>query len=316
MSTATIPAIIPDPDVTAKRRGLRRGAAATDSPPRSGQKRAGWLVRGVITIICLLWLIPTLGTILTSFRTVDDAQATGWWHLFADPGSLTRLTLQNYSEAFNGSADLGQAFASSFAITLPATIIPIMFAAFGAYAFTFMTFKGREFLFVLIVSMLVVPNQVAFLPLLKIYTSLGIQGTFAAVWLAHSGFAMSLAMYILRNFMSTLPREVIESAKIDGATHFQMFWKLVVPMSVPALAAFAIFQFLWVWNDLLVALVFIGSGPNQPLPLAIKSLLGQQGQGWQLLTAGGIIMMLVPVAVFLALQRFFVRGLTSGAVKG
>ncbi len=309
-------AVIPDPDVTAKGRGLRRGGAAKESDQRSGQKRAGWLVRIIILIICLLWVVPTIGVIITSFRGVDDAQSTGWWHVFSDPGSLSRLTLGNYSSALNGTFNVGEAFANSFAITLPATIIPIMFAAFGAYAFTFMRFKGREFLFVVIVSMLVVPNQVAFVPLLKIYGSLGLNGTFAAVWLAHAGFAMSLAMYILRNYMATLPGEVIESAKIDGASHFQIFWKLVVPMSLPALASFAIFQFLWVWNDLLVALVFIGSGPNQPLPLAIKSLLGNEGQGWQLLTAGGVIMMIVPVAVFLALQRFFVRGLTSGAVKG
>jgi alpha-glucoside transport system permease protein len=153
-------------------------------------------------------------------------------------------------------------------------------------------------------------------PLLKLYGDLHMNGSFPAVWLAHIGFGMSLAIYILRNYMSTLPIEVIESAKIDGASHYTTFWRLIIPMSVPALASFAIFQFLWVWNDLLVALVFLGAGENEPITIATKSLMGQQGQGWQLVTAGGFFSMIVPIAVFLALQRFFVRGMTAGAVKG
>ena len=180
-----------------------------------------------------------------------------------------------------------------------------------------MEFPGRDFLFLLIVSLLVVPNYVAFVPMLKIYGTLGLTGTFPAVWLAHIGFGMSLAIYILRNYMATLPKTVIESAKIDGASHFQTFCRLVLPMSVPALASFAIFQFLWVWNDLLVALVFIGPGENAPITVAVKNnLMGQQGAGWNLVTAGGFLSMIVPIIVFLALQRFFVRGLTAGAVKG
>jgi len=315
MSQLTVgPTLVPEEVKPGWRPNKRRKVEPSEQT--SGQKRAGWLVKVVVAVICLLWIIPTIGILITSFRSTDDSNSTGWWHVFLDPGSLTRLTLKNYSTALNGDAQIGAAFVNSFAITLPATVIPIMFAAFAAYAFTFMKFPGREVLFVLMVSLLVVPNQVAFLPLLKIYGSLGINGTFAAVWLFHAGFAMPLAIYILRNYMSTLPKEIIESAKIDGASHFQTFWKLIVPMSTPALAAFAIFQFLWVWNDLLVALVFIGSGPRQPLPIAVNSLLGQQGQGWQLLTAGGIIMMLVPLAVFLSLQRYFVRGLTAGSVKG
>ena len=189
-------------------------------------------------------------------------------------------------------------------------------AAFAAYAFTFMEFPGRDFLFLAIVSLLVVPHYVAFVPMLQIYKELDMNGTFPAVWLAHIGFGMSLAIYILRNYMATLPMTVIESAKIDGASHFQTFWRLVLPMSVPALAAFAIFQFLWVWNDLLVALVFIGPGDNAPITQKLSELKGQFGQGWNLTTAGAFLTMLVPVAVFLALQRFFIRGLTSGAVKG
>ncbi|HSR28549.1 MAG TPA: carbohydrate ABC transporter permease, partial [Actinomycetes bacterium] len=191
-----------------------------------------------------------------------------------------------------------------------------LIAAFAAYAFTFMEFKGRDVLFLAIVSLLVVPNYVAFVPMLQVYAALDMNGTFPAVWLAHIGFGMSLAIYILRNYMATLPVTVIESAKVDGASHFQTFWRLVLPMSVPALAGFAIFQFLWVWNDLLVALLFLGPGEREVVTVTVAGLVGSQNQGWQLLTAGAIISMIVPVLVFISLQRFFVRGLTAGSVKG
>jgi alpha-glucoside transport system permease protein len=232
-----------------------------------------------------------------------------------DPTNFTRLTFENYGDLFERT-DLGTSFVNSLAITLPATIIPILIAAFAAYAFSFMRFPGRNFLLIMIVGLLVVPTQVALVPLLQIYGSLGINGTFLAIWLAHIGFGMPLAVYIIRNYMATLPKEVIESAKIDGASHFQTFWKLILPMSTPVLASFAIFQFLWVWNDLLNALIFVGSGANKPLTIALTQLLGAQGQGWQLLTAGALLTMIVPILVFLSLQRYFVRGLTAGSVKG
>jgi alpha-glucoside transport system permease protein len=286
-------------------RGRRRDRAA----------RSSIWVKIVIAVICLLWVVPTFGLAITSFRSQDDASTSGWWTIFTSPASLTRLTLENYSDLFS-RADMGTAFVNSLAITVPATIIPILIAAFAAYAFTFMSFPGRDLLLILIVALLVVPTQVALVPLLKIYGNLGINGTFLAIWLAHIGFGMPLAVYITRNYMATLPKEVIESAKIDGASHFQTFWRLILPMSTPVLASFAIFQFLWVWNDLLNALVFVGPGGNQPLTIALVSLLGQQGQGWQLLTAGGLFTMLVPILVFLSLQRYFVRGLTAGSVKG
>jgi alpha-glucoside transport system permease protein len=277
--------------------------------------RASVWVKVAVIVICLLWVVPTIGLIITSFRNQDDARTSGWWTVFTSPAGLTRLTVQNYKDVFQ-KADMGAAFVNSLAITVPATIIPILIAAFAAYAFTFMQFPGRDLLLILIVGLLVVPTQVALVPLLKIYGSLGINGTFLAIWLAHIGFGMPLAVYITRNYMATLPKEVIESAKIDGASHFQTFWRLILPMSTPVLASFAIFQFLWVWNDLLNALVFIGPGENQPLTIALVSLLGQQGQGWQLITAGGLVTMLVPIIVFLSLQRYFVRGLTAGSVKG
>jgi len=289
--------------------GRREGAAAA-----RGRGQAGPLVRGVLLLLCFLWLVPTIGIIVTSFRTPDAANTSGWWTVIASPLDFTQWTAANYREAISGG--MGNAFINSFAVTLPATVIPIMIAAFAAYAFTFMEFRGRDVFFVIVVGLLVVPNQVALVPLLRLYGDLGMTGTFAAVYLAHIGFGMPLAIYILRNYMSTLPKAVIESAKIDGASHFKTFWKLIVPMSVPALASFAIFQFLWVWNDLLVALLFLCPGDRAVVCVNVAALVGAQQQGWQLLTAGGIIIMVVPVLVFISLQRYFVRGLTAGSVKG
>ena len=284
---------------------------------REGQpQKAGWFARIVVLVLCFLWIVPILGLFLTSFRPRDDANSTGWWTLFWTPSAWSRLSFDNYVTAWN-EAELGNAFVNTLAIALPATFIPILVAAFAAYAFTFMEFPGRNFLFLAVVSLLVVPNYIAFVPILRIYSDLQIAGTFPAVWLAHIGFGMSLAIYILRNYMATLPKSLIESAKIDGASHFQTFFRLVLPMSVPALAAFAIFQFLWVWNDLLVALIFVGPGDNAPITVALRNnLMGQAGAGQNLVTAGGFISMILPIAVFLAMQRFFVRGLTAGAVKG
>ena len=278
--------------------------------------KAGWATKIVLIVLCAAWIVPLLGTFVTSFRSLDDVNSSGWWTIFTHPSTLTSLTLDNYDKALTGNAHMGRAFINSLAISLPATIIPILIAAFAAYAFTFMEFKGRDVLFLTVVSLLVVPNYVAFVPILKLYRELGLNGTFASVWLAHIGFGMSLAIYILRNYMATLPKSVIESAKIDGASHYQTFFRLILPMSVPALASFAIFQFLWVWNDLLVALVFIGPGDNEPVTVGLTHLKTQLGQGWELTTAGGFITMILPIMVFLGLQRFFIRGLTAGAVKG
>ncbi len=304
--TATL---APPTDVRPKKK--RRGAGG-----EGGAGRASWPVKISVLLICFLWIVPALGVIVTSFRTVDDSNSSGWWEVFLHPFKyIPQLTTANYTDAIH-QAGIGTALINSLAIALPATFIPILIAAFAAYAFTFMRFPGRDTLFILIVSMLVIPNYVAFVPILQLYSQLHLAGTFPAAWLAHIGFGMSLAIFILRNYMSTLPKEVIESAKIDGASHFTTFWRLILPMSTPALAAFAIFQFLWTWNDLLVALVFIGPGENQPVTIAVNNLLGQQGTGWELVTAGGILSMIIPVIVFLSMQRFFVRGLTAGSVKG
>ena len=296
------------------------GAAAvkgleTAFPGKGTQKarrRGGWFAWIMLAIVCFLWLVPSIGLLITSFRTPEAALSTGWWTVITKP--FGDWTLANYTQVLNEGGR--SAFLNSLVVSLPATIIPILIAAFAAYAFTFMEFPGRDFFFILIVGLLVVPIQVSLVPLLKIYSDLGLQNTFASVWLAHAGFGMPLAIFILRGYMSTLPRGVIESAKIDGASHFQTFWRLIVPMSVPALASFAIFQFLWTWNDLLVALIFLGPGEKQVLTVQVAGLVGAQQQGWQLVTAGAFLSMIVPLLVFLSLQRYFVRGLTAGAVKG
>jgi alpha-glucoside transport system permease protein len=305
MTSTVTPAPVPVREKGARRVFPRRAGVT----PR---RRAGWFVWGAILLICFLWLVPSLGLLVTSFRTPEAALDSGWWTVITKP--LQDWTLNNYTEIWRQGA--GNAFLNSFAVSLPATIIPLLIAAFAAYAFTFMEFPGRDVIFVVIVGLLVVPLQVALVPLLKIYGDVGLQGTFAAVWLAHAGFGMPLAIFILRGYMATLPRGVIESAKIDGASHFQTFWRLIVPMSVPALASFAIFQFLWTWNDLLVALIFLGPGENQVLSVMVAGLVGAQQQGWQLVTAGAFVSMIVPLLVFISLQRYFIRGLTAGAVKG
>jgi|BarGraNGADG00212_1021973.scaffolds.fasta_scaffold04686_1 alpha-glucoside transport system permease protein len=295
------------------------GRAARKKAPQQGamQSRAGWFVKITMGILCVIWLIPTIGLLVTSFRQPEAANTNGWWTVISSPLKATQWTLQNYHDVlFAGQTPMGISFVNSLAVALPATIIPIMIAAFAAYSFTFMHFKGRDALFIIVVGLLVVPNQVALVPLLQFYGNVGLTGTFPAVWLAHTGFGMPLAIFILRNYMATLPLSVIESAKIDGASHFTTFWRLIVPMSVPALAAFAIFQFLWVWNDLLVALIFLGQGDNMVVTVNLAGMQGQQGQGWQLLTAGAFVSMAVPLLVFVSLQRYFIRGMTSGAVKG
>ena len=288
------------------------------SKPGSGTGSASLSVKIVMILLCIAWTIPTFALFINSFRSRDDQLASGWWTALFNPFS-TAWTIQNYVTVLGSDqagVNMAQAFINSFIVSVPATVIPILIAAFAAYSFTFMQWPGRDIVFVVIVGLLVVPNQVALVPLLKLYGALGINGTFLAVWLAHIGFGMPLAVYILRNYMSGLPNAIIESAKIDGASHFTTFWRLIIPMSTPALASFAIFQFLWVWNDLLVALLFLGRGENTVLTVALQGLQGQTGQGRELIPAAGIIAIIVPVLVFLSLQRYFIRGMTSGAVKG
>ncbi|MDR7306797.1 carbohydrate ABC transporter permease [Rhodoferax saidenbachensis] len=227
---------------------------------------------------------------------------------------------QNYEKVV-ASEGVGQAFLNTFKVTIPATFIPILIAAFAAYAFSWMEFPGRKWLFVVVVGLLVVPLQMSLIPLLRLYNqlgeALGVESkSYMGVWSAHSAFGLPLAIYLLRNYIASLPRDIIESARMDGASHFQIFIGIVLPLSIPALASFAIFQFLWVWNDFLIALVFLGKAPDQiVLTIKLNDLLGSRGESWEILTASAFVSIAVPVAVFFSLQRFFVRGLLSGSVK-
>ncbi|MFN2184908.1 MAG: carbohydrate ABC transporter permease [Anaerolineae bacterium] len=362
------------------------------------QKLGGLImVNGTLLLLVIVWSIPTIGLLVSSFRTRFDIATTGWWNVFphrewqtvksVDPKQLgldpnttmtvegatgtfdqlragveapdgkTRVTwvgnkrlgtievqqrvwtvswdftLDNYKQVLLGSnlvaknpdgttetlpgQDMSQAFLNSLAVSIPSTVIPILIAAFAAYAFAWMHFPGRRVMFILVVGLLVVPLQIALVPILRDYNTLNLNGTFLGVWLAHTGFGLALATYLLFNYISTLPRETLESAFIDGASHFTIFQKLILPLSVPALASFAIFQFLWVWNDYLVAFTFLGVDPSyKVLTQRLADLTGTFGNQWQLLTAGAFVTMILPMVVFFALQRYFVRGLLAGSVKG
>jgi alpha-glucoside transport system permease protein len=275
------------------------------------------IVRITLIVIAVLWTLPSVGLLISSFRSEAQIKATGWWTVFVPPIEITReFTMANYERVI-GNEGMGLAFLNSLAVAIPSTVIPITIAAFAAFAFAWMEFPGRRFLFVVVVGLLVVPLQMALIPVLQIYTKFGLTGTYLAVWLAHTGFGMPLAVYILFNYISTLPKEIMESASIDGATPFTTFVRLVLPLSVPAIAALAIFQFLWVWNDLLVALVFLGGTPDVAVvTLKLQELIGSRGQDWHVLTAGAFVSMVLPLAVFFTLQRFFVKGLMAGSVKG
>jgi len=272
----------------------------------------------VLVILAAFWLLPTVGLFITSLRAKGEAQTTGWWDVLLHPfsqnwdlGSYTTVLTEN---------KLATSFISSLAVTVPATVLPLLFAAYAAFGFTFLSFRGREFFFSVIIGLLVVPLQGALVPVLKMFisftdkTGIEISGQYAAAWFVHSAFAMPLAIYILRNYMMTIPNTLIEAARMDGASNFTIFWRLVLPISVPALASFAIFQFLWVWNDYLIAFVFVGN-ERPVLTYTLLSMLGQYGEGWQAVAAGSFVSLSVPLLVFFTLQRYFIRGLTAGAVK-
>jgi alpha-glucoside transport system permease protein len=270
----------------------------------------------VIVGLIVLWLIPTIGLLINSLRPTAEVTQSGWWTAIFKP---SQLTLENYTTVLQQS-NLGQAFVNSIIISVPATIIPVMIAAFAAYAFAWMSFPFRNVLAVVVVGLLVVPLQTTFIPVLQLFgpKGLGIAGTFLSVWLAHTAYGLPFAVFLLRNFMAELPREVFESAYIDGASPVTAFLRLALPMSVPAIAALAIFQFLFVWNDLLVAFVYLGavSAENLPMTVVIANLVNSLGSGWQLLGAAAFISMAVPLLVFFGLQRYFVRGIVGGSVKG
>ena len=273
-------------------------------------------VHFAVIAIAFLWTLPTAGLLISSFRQQDALLENGWWTVFAHPFNFTQFHVGNYLDVLT-SQGMGQAFLNSLVISIPATVIPIAIATFAAYALAWMRFPGRQMIFVMIVGLLVVPLQMTLIPVLRAYNNFGLSGTFLAVWLAHTGYGLPLGIYLLRNYIGSLPRDLIEAAEVDGASHLKIFTRLIVPLSMPAIASFAVFQFLWVWNDLLIALVYLGGNQTvAPVTLVLRNLVGDRGQEWHLLTAGAFISMIIPLMVFFALQRYFVRGLLAGSVKG
>ncbi|MBN2860923.1 MAG: carbohydrate ABC transporter permease [Sphaerochaetaceae bacterium] len=295
-------------------------------------KQSKWTYLLVLILlgIVIIWSIPIFGLLVSSVRPRDEVMSTGWWRALE---SEEGFTLDNYRQVLGGSDqtfvnasgetvrasgdNLTQAFINSLTVTIPSVIIPILIAAAAAFGFAWLEFPGRKFFFTLVVAILVVPLQIALIPILRDYQTLGLTGSYLGIWLAHTGFGLPLAIYLLYNYISTIPKDIFESAFLDGARPMVVFARLVLPLSVPAIASLAIFQFLWVWNDLLVALVFLG-GTNDVAVLTQKlaSMVGSRGQDWHLLTAGAFVTMVIPLGVFFSLQRYFVKGLMAGSVKG
>lgn len=321
---STTQALVTD---TRTKRQVARDTRRTEAIAHKKLTSKGATIAAVI--IAVFWTIPTFGLFVTSFRPGADTQSTGWWTVFVNP----EFTFENYIEALTAggtSTTLAAAFINSLAITIPATIIPITLASLAAYAFAWIDFKGRNMLFVFVFALQIVPLQMALVPLLSLFSNgltindvqifpgfglNDVEYSFARVWIAHAIFALPLATFMLHNFISELPGDIIEAARVDGAGHGQVFFRIVLPLAMPAIASFGIFQFLWVWNDLLVATIFASPGAL-PITQALNSLSGTWGNRWFLQSAGTFISIIVPLIVFFALQRFFVRGLLAGATKG
>ncbi|SFR70105.1 carbohydrate ABC transporter membrane protein 2, CUT1 family [Agromyces sp. CF514] len=282
-------------------------------------------------IIAVLWTIPTFGLLISSFRPAELIRTTGWWTIFQNPG----FTLENYQDvlfsASSSSPQLGAYIVNSVAITVVATLITLVFAAMAAYAFAWIKFKWVNWLFIFVFALQIIPLQMSLVPLLQIFSTvlrpmqawlhdvvpIIPEQNYLPLWLAHAMFGLPLAIFLLHNFISDIPGDVIEAARVDGATHGQVFFRIVLPLATPALASFAIFQFIWVWNDLLVALIFSGGTQDvAPITQRLAELVGTRGQDWQLLTAAAFISIIIPLIVFFSLQRYFVRGLLAGATKG
>ena len=274
-------------------------------------------VHFLLITIGLIWLIPSVGLLTTSFRAPPDIAVSGWWTAFKEIG---HLNLENYHEVLTNTEiappGIAQNFVNTFIITIPSTILPILFAALAAYGFAWMRFPFRKTLYLLIIALLIVPLQTTWVPILRIYNFVGLGGTWPGIWLAHTAYGTPFAIFLLYNFIADLPGEVFDSARVDGASEFAIFFRIVLPLSLPAIAALAIFQFVWVWNDLLNALIFLQDSKMLPLTAGIRKLLGEYGAEYHLLAAGAFVSMCVPLFIFFALQRYFVHGVTSGAVKG
>ncbi|WP_425313116.1 carbohydrate ABC transporter permease [Microbacterium esteraromaticum] len=328
MSSAMNPgtAATPQSDVAMSTRAITTGGGLNASAGRARKRLSRPWASAASIIIAVLWTIPTLGLFISSFRPRDQILTSGWWEFFLNP----EVTGENYVDVLSsGTTQLTmlESFVNSIAITIPATIVPLMIASMAAYAFAWIDFKGRNFLFIFIFALQIVPIQMALVPLLSTFSRglnlfglqvtlpLGASGGYAQVWFAHTMFALPLAIYLLHNFMSEIPSEIIEAARVDGASRGQIFFRIVLPLTMPAIASVAIFQFLWVWNDLLVALVFADGGAA-PITKLLAEITGTRGNDWHLLTAGAFVSIIVPLIVFFALQRYFVRGLLAGSTKG
>jgi alpha-glucoside transport system permease protein len=260
--------------------------------------------------IAVIWLVPTVGLAITSIRPRDEIGASGWWTSFND----FNFTLHNYDLVLE-NANMGSSFINSLIITIPSTLLPLFLGAMAAYAFSWINFPFRDTIFLIIVALMVVPIQMALVPLLRLFRDLGIADWYVGIWLAHTAFGLPLAVFLLRNFFITLPRDLIEAARVDGASNMRIFMRVVLPLSVPALASYGIFQFLWVWNDLLMALVFISDSDLFPMTKRIVEMQGTYGAEYHFLASGAFLLMIVPLIVFFALQRYFVQGLLAGSVK-
>jgi alpha-glucoside transport system permease protein len=266
----------------------------------------------IIIVIALLWMTPAFGLLVSSFRPSTAIATSGWWSAFQTP---FQFTLNNYSTVLSQNG-MARSFLNSLIISIPGTVIPVLVAGFAAFAFAWMKFRGRDVIFMFVVALLVVPVQMTLIPVLGLLTDTHLVGTFPGIWLAHAAYGLPFAVFLLRNFFAQLPKELLESAYLDGASNMRVFFRLILPLSVPALASLAIFQFLWVWNDLLVALVYLQDPSKSPMTVTINNLVSSFGTQWQLLTAAAFISMILPLVVFIALQRYFVEGITAGAVKG
>ncbi|HEX7734523.1 MAG TPA: carbohydrate ABC transporter permease [Ktedonobacteraceae bacterium] len=273
------------------------------------------IVTIIVVILAIIWSVPTLGLLISSFRPGELVQNSGWWTALAYPW---HFTIDNYQQVINAQG-MGRAFLNSLVIAIPGTILPVLVAAFAAYAFAWMKFPGRDWVFIIIVALLVVPIQITLIPILQILTGVSLTGSYLAIWLAHTAYGLPFAIYLLRNFFGELPADLFESAHIDGASHVLIFFRLVLPLSVPALASLIIFQFMWVWNDLLVALVVLGGNPNStPMTVTIANMVNSttSNSNFQVLASAAFVSAILPLIIFFALQRYFVRGILAGSVKG